>query len=134
MTKKRIMAIDWGEKRIGIAVSDSTNTLASPLTVLHKPTWKDLGKLIQVHNVGTVVVGIPLRTDGKPGEKEQKVKNWIFEMKRELPEMKVVELDERFTTVQAKRMLQDRGIREKESRERADKIAAALILEQYLSS
>ncbi len=135
---KRILAIDWGEKRLGIAVTDPLNVIAQPLAVLHpkktKPVWSELRDLIKQYDVQTVVVGIPHRTDGKPGETVELVRHWIKEAQRELPKSHIVEIDERFTTKEAGRLLHERGITSKAQKGKLDPIAAALILELFLQS
>lgn len=132
----RILAIDWGERRFGLALTDPMNITAQPLTVIEcKPPgalWDDLGKIIEDYGVQTVVVGLPLRTDDKPGQKEAMVRAWIEKARRVFPKINFVELDERFTTKEAQRILREKQIRAKDQRKIIDKIAAALILEQYL--
>lgn len=132
----RILAIDWGEKRLGLAMSDPTRVLASPFAVLQRKNnetpWSDLRKLIEEHGVETVVVGLPLRTDGKEGEKEFRVRKWIEEARREFPTLRFVEMDERFTTQEASRLMREKGVRAVNQRKQLDKVSAALILEQFL--
>lgn len=131
----RILGIDWGEKRIGVAVSDSFRWTAQPLTTLEEKEEKNfeiLASILRKYEIKTVVVGIPYRTDGKKGEKIEKVLAWIDKAKNRWPEVSFVEMDERFTTQIAKKRLQERGIREKEQKPRLDRISAAVILEQYL--
>jgi putative Holliday junction resolvase len=132
----RILGLDWGEKRFGIAMSDPSNVLATPLTVLARKNkvtpWDDLRKIIEDNGIKTVVVGLPLRTDGKQGEKVFQVRQWIDEAHSQFPGVKFVEMDERFTTQEASRVLREKGVRAIDQRKVVDKVAAALILEQFL--
>lgn len=136
IVQRRIMAIDWGEKRIGVAVSDPLNLIAQPLTTIQvnsrKEPWGELQSLIDRHDIQTVVVGMPLRTDGKASEKAQIVKGWMNEAEKRLHGVRLVEIDERLTTKEAGRILSEGGVRAKDHRPHIDKIAAALILEQFL--
>ena len=132
----RILAVDWGEKRFGIALTDPLNLTAQPLTVLHskknETPWEGLRKLVQEYDVETVVVGLPLRTDGTPGEKEARVQAWVEEAKEKFPHIRFVMIDERFSSKEALRILEETKERRKIERPLVDKYAAAIILEQFL--
>ncbi len=126
------MALDVGDKRIGIAITDPTLTLVNPLqTYRRKTSQEDAGYIVQLcrqWNVGLVVVGLPLRLSGEEGTQAQKVRKFA-----ELLRSKglVVEFwDERFSTDQALEFLRGRSPEEKKSKK--DSIAAAIILEEYL--
>lgn len=133
----RTMAIDWGEKRLGIAVTDPMNVTAQPLAVIPNlggaKTWEALRKLIDDYQIGRIVVGIPFRTDGRESEKAARVREWIAEAKTNLACADFAEVDERLTTAHAQRLLHEGGMKMKKQKDVVDKIAAALILEQYLA-
>jgi putative Holliday junction resolvase len=132
----RIMAIDWGEKRLGIAVTDPLNLTAQPLTVIpntkNSALWDTLQKLTKEYQVKKIVVGIPVMTNGIEGEKANKVRNWIKEAQKKLNGIDFAEIDERFTTAHAKRILQEVNIKPRRQKNTLDSIAASLILQHYL--
>jgi putative Holliday junction resolvase len=135
----RIMGIDFGEARIGIALSDLTTTLATPTTVLHE---KDKGRqinrvveLIAEHEVGTVVVGIPYQLDGTEGTMAKMAGKYAEKLGR-VSGVEVVRFDERLTSMQAERLLKASGKKGKKRRikDSIDMAAAAVILQAYLDS
>lgn len=134
----RTMGIDYGVKRIGIALSDPLGITAQPLEVIHRKSVKDdIGRikaLVQEYEVATIVVGLPLNMDGTPGILTDNVNAFAEKLRGEtgLP----VELyDERMTTMQVDRMLTDEADVSRDKRRQVrDKLAASLILESYLQS
>lgn len=135
---KRTLGLDWGEKRIGIAVTDPLNITAQPLLTISKTNFKavldELKKITEEYEIETVVVGIPLRTDGKKSEKAEQVRKWIEKVQAEFQHIHFVEMDERLTTVHAGRILSEAGVKAEKQKSFLDKISAALILEQFLQS
>lgn len=135
MVGTRVMALDVGDKRIGIALSDPTRMLASGLQTLHRrhlgPDIDEIVDLLTTHDVDTIVVGWPLETSGRVGRQARRVKivTDALEAKTSVP---IVLWDERFTSVQAERVLIQGGVRRADRRQVVDKVAATLILQSWL--
>ncbi|MBI3978850.1 MAG: Holliday junction resolvase RuvX [Chloroflexi bacterium] len=131
----RVMGLDVGDRRIGVAVSDPTCTIATPLTVLRR---RDLGadvrailELAQSQDAAELVVGLPLGLRGTAGAQAEAVRAFGVELAR-ITGMPVQYQDERLTTVAAERALVESGMRREQRRERIDAVAAALLLQSYL--
>jgi len=131
----RLLALDLGEARIGVALSDESETLATGL-----PTIRSVGPrkdaqaivaLVHERGVGEVVVGMPYRLDGSVGPQGEKVAAFAERLRRSL-KVPVVLRDERLTSVEADERLAAAGIRRRDRRERIDRAAAALLLQEYL--
>jgi putative Holliday junction resolvase len=137
----RVLSLDVGERRVGIAISDPTGTLARPLqTLVRRSRDKDfaaLAALVAEHDVGLVVVGQPLSLDGTEGPQARRVAHYAEALAEHIP-VPCVSWDERFTTATAGEIL--RQGRSKKDRRRArrkgevDAVAAAVILQSYLDS
>lgn len=133
----RIMAIDYGDARTGIAVSDLMNTMAGDAFVI--PGWnpEDVAEKIALESktrgVGTIVLGFPKNMDGTLGPRAEKSLA-MAELLREKTGLEVVMWDERRTTIDAHRILSDNGKRTKKHKKNVDAVAASLILEGYLAS
>ena len=132
---KRIMGLDFGEKKIGIALSDKTNLIAIPYSVYtRRSTRKDLGSLYNIfteNNVGSIIIGWPIELSGVENEICEKVvlfANRIIEKY----EVNIYLHDERYSTAMATRVAKLANIKRKKSQEVDDKIAALLILQQVL--
>ncbi|MEW5763749.1 MAG: Holliday junction resolvase RuvX [Acidobacteriota bacterium] len=134
----RILAVDWGERRIGLAVSDETRTLARPLPTLHVKGVREgqAGVAAQVVAQGAVrvVLGRPLHMDGRSSALEEKVTAFAAALARRLPSVDLVFWDERLTSVEAASMLRERGERVGRNKGRLDQVAAALLLQSYLDA
>lgn len=133
----RILAIDYGEKRVGIAISDELQITAYPLTTLLRISDDEviaqIVQLTQKYRVETIVVGLPLRTDGKQSEMEQKVRSFAEKLKGKT-KATVVLFDERFTTRIAERVLIEADFSRKKRKQVRDKLAAVIILQGYLET
>lgn len=134
----RILAVDYGERRIGLALSDASQTIASPLTTLarrrgKRPPWPEITRLIAEHEIGEVVIGLPLDLAGEEGEWAAEVRAFGDEVTRRT-DLPVHWVDERMTSVRAERVVRSLGLKrsEREQKERIDAAAAALILDLYL--
>lgn len=134
----RTMALDYGERRIGVAVSDPTRTIGSPLTTLHRrpgkrPPWVEIARLVAENEVDEAVVGLPLALSGEETEWTAEVRGFgdDFARRTGLP---VHWIDERLTSVMAEHAVRGMGLRkgQREQKERVDAAAAALILTAYL--
>ncbi len=135
----RILCIDYGDARIGIAITDPLGLIAQMLETIK---WKnDISKplqrivqLVEANNCETVVVGIPRNMDGTVGQREIKTNDFIKLLEDELPGIRIIPWDERLTTVMAQRAMHDMGIAAKNQKGRIDQMAAAFILQGYLDS
>jgi len=131
----RILALDVGERRTGVALSDVMGWLATPLTVLkcasRKAELDAIASLVEEHQVGLVVVGYPRSLDGSAGPQAQRVEKYAEKLRRRLS-VPIVLWEEQFSTVQAAQLIHSTGRRVQ--RERIDAAAAAVILQSYLDA
>jgi putative Holliday junction resolvase len=134
---KRALGIDFGEARIGLAVSDELGMLAHPLeTIVVKDTRDPLARVVQLateKDVGHVVVGLPKNMDGTSGPAAEKARAFADKLRERLP-CPIRLWDERLTTVAAQRYLHDAGRNTKQSRAVIDQVAAVIILQGWLDS
>jgi len=133
----RVMALDVGERRIGVALSDPTRMLASPLTMIRavprSTALKRILTLIRDYQVTTLVVGLPLTMNGDIGPQATLVQQFVDEL-RPLIAIPIAFVDERLTTVAAERMMIDLKIKPEQRRARIDEMAASIILQDFLDS
>ncbi len=133
----RIMAIDYGDARTGIAVSDALGMIAGETFVISEWDAQALARTIAAEagrrEVGTLVLGLPRNMDGTEGPRAEKARA-LAELLRQEGAPPVVLWDERRTTVDAHRILRENGKKEKKHRATVDAVAAALILEGYLGT
>ena len=131
----RILGLDVGDKRIGVALSDPMGILASTLTLLERKNnnadFEAILDLVKEHEVGCVVVGFPRSMDGSIGKQAEKV-NVFAEALSELTSVPVEMWDERLSTVIANKLLRDGGKNRSQIKAKRDAAAAALILQGYL--
>lgn len=134
-TRTRILSLDIGTKRTGVALSDETRLLASPLTTVEetqiKPWVLKIKALVEENEVAEVVVGLPLNQYGEEGKDALNIRKYIAALQGELT-IPVIEWDERFTTVQAERSLIEADFSRKNRKKVIDQIAASIILQGYL--
>ena len=133
----RILAIDYGTKRCGIAVTDELKLIASPLTTVEASELLDfLQQCCQTESVERIIVGLPKQTSGELSESETAITTFIEKLQEKLPEIPVSRYDERFTSKIASHILVESGTKKKKRQDKAllDKISATLILQDYLSS
>ncbi len=131
----RILAIDYGLKRTGIAVTDPLKIIASGLTTVPTAELMDfLEKYCLEQDVECFVVGMPMHADGNPSQIATHVDGFAERLRKKFPDRSVVRQDERYTSVNAQLIIQQSGIKKQKRRDKAlvDKVAAALILEQYM--
>ena len=131
-----VLALDVGDRRIGLAISDPTGMLASPLGVVERGP-SDLDDVLRValdNDATEIVVGLPLTLAGESRQQAGKVRSFVQEL-RSKTDLPVTMVDERLSTVQAQRMLRESGTgRRNRDRGRLDSAAAAVILQAYLDS
>jgi putative Holliday junction resolvase len=132
----RILAIDYGEKRIGLAVSDEMEITARGIAVIERKSKQaDLDAIaaaVSEFGAGAIVVGYPLRLDGSAGIQCGKVDRFIASL-RELFSVPVIAWDETLSTKEAEELMREAGVKRKKKRGMVDRIAAALILQDYLN-
>ena len=131
----RSLGIDFGTRRIGLALSDPTGNLATPMPFLENTSLKEVvakfQELVKSHGVKTIVIGLPRNMDGSYGPSAQKVREFITEIQPHIP-AEIISQDERLTTAQATRGLSQMGLNQKDLRKKVDSSSAALILQQFL--
>lgn len=133
----RLMAIDYGKKRVGIAVSDPLKIVANALeTVAEHELMKFLETYFSKEKVEAVVVGLPLQLNAEPSENYQRVEVFVRKFKERFPEMPVHRVDERFTSSMAMQAMIDGGMKKKDRQVKAnvDKISATIILQTFMNS
>ncbi len=133
----RILALDVGDVRIGLALSDLMGIIANPLeTYARKSLDADtayITKLARENEVDTIISGLPLRLDGAETEQTRKVRTFVEELEK-VWGGKVVFVDERLTTASAQRVLIEGNVRREDRKKVVDKVAAAIILQGYLDT
>jgi putative Holliday junction resolvase len=134
---KRILGIDYGSKRIGIAVSDPLRIIAQGISVVANSSTvvNDIIKLVHEYDVEMIVVGMPLNLKGEKGIKADEVEKFISQVEKEL-QIDVIRFDERLTSKMAHQTLRDMEVKKRKRQDKGtiDKMAAALILQGYLDS
>lgn len=133
----RLMAIDYGMKRIGIAVSDPLQIIPNALdTVPTEKIFDFLKKYLAEEEVELIIVGEPLHPDGNPTHVTPKVYEFVKKINELFPTMKVILRDESFTSVEAKRAIMAGGARKKMRQDKAlvDRVSASILLGDYMNT
>ena len=133
----RILAIDYGLKRTGLAVSDPLRIIAGALDTVATHTLMDyLKQYLSKNEVSTIVVGQPKQTNGEMSESWRAIEPFVNRLRKEFPKVEVVLYDERFTSVLAHRTMLESGIGRMARRDKAlvDRISATIILQDYMQS
>ena len=133
------MALDYGERRVGVAVTDAMGMLAQPLETIERKKRGDgalgrLCELVREYDVGRIVVGLPLHMDGRSGDQAGLARAFGDQVEKRTG-VAVEYLDERWTSREAERILGDAGssrARQRNKRRRSDPVAAAILLRTYL--
>ena len=133
----RILGLDYGERRIGIALSDPLGIIAKPFTVLDRKIRPDyisqLSEIILNKQITAVVVGLPLTLMGKKSKQTEIVVSFINQLKATLS-VPVITIDERLSSVAAEKSLQEQSIKTGHNKGMIDETAAAIFLQEYLDS
>ena len=136
----RIMGLDYGDKTVGVAVTDGLILTAQPVTTITRErsnklrkTFQSIEALIEEYSVEKIGVGMPYNMDDTEGERTEKTRSFIEELSRRTG-LEIVEMDERLTTVEADEILDEMGVPASERKKYIDKIAATIILESYMKS
>jgi putative Holliday junction resolvase len=133
----RIIAIDYGRKRSGIAVTDTLQIVANGLTTVPTHTLLNFIKdYVSTESVDRIVVGLPKQMNNQPSENMKRIQPFVNRMRKEIPEIPIEMYDERFTSVLAHRAMIDGGMKKMARRDKAivDEISATIILNDYLES
>ena len=133
----RILSIDYGQKRTGIAVTDEMQIIASGLTTIPTSTLIDfLTAYFAKEKVEVVLIGEPKQMNGQPSESASIIKGFVTHFSNIFPDMKVVRVDERFTSKMAFQTMIDSGLSKKQRQNKGliDEISATIMLQDYLSS
>lgn len=133
----RILAIDYGRKRAGIAVSDTMQIIANGLTTVSTHELLDfITHYVSKEPVERILVGLPKQMNNEASESMKYIEPFVRSLKKRLPEMPVEYVDERFTSVLAHRTMLEAGLKKKDRQNKAlvDEISATIILQTYLES
>ena len=133
----KIVALDFGLKRIGVAITDDFNIIASALdTVSSNNIIPFLNKIVEKNDIKTIVVGQPLQKDYSPSLIEKEILKFIDLLKNKFPNISLERYDERYTSVIAKKVIIQSGISKSKRRDKSlvDKISATIILQSYLEN
>ena len=132
----RIIAIDYGQKRTGIAITDELQIIASGLTTIPSETALSFLKdYFSKEKVIKVLIGEPIQMDGTPSQSAPIIEAFVVKFKTAFPDMEVVRVDERFTSKMAFQTMIDSGLKKKQRQNKAliDEISATIMLQDYLS-
>lgn len=132
----RIMAIDYGSKRVGIAVTDPLQIIANGLTTVHSKDLIDfLKKYMEKEQVECIVVGEPKRLNNEASDSARFIEPFVVHLKRTFPQIKVERIDERFTSKMAFQTMIDSGLKKKDrqNKELVDEISATIMLQDYMN-
>lgn len=132
----RILSIDYGQKRTGIAVTDELQIIASGLTTIPSASAIDfLKEYFFKEDVSIVLIGEPKQMNGEPSESASIIKGFVTHFTNHFPEMKVVRVDERFTSKMAFQTMIDSGLKKNQRKNKAliDEISATIMLQDYLT-
>jgi len=129
----RILGLDIGEKRVGVAISDPGEHVATPLTVMHssEAASSGVGRLVDEYEVGRIVVGLPLSLDGSEGPQARRVREFAAGLEARL-DVALEYHDERLSSAEARRTMGAAGVDTRKQRGHVDKVAAAIMLQGYL--
>jgi len=130
------MAVDWGRRRVGVALSDPSRMLATPRPVLpggdRRALVETLRAMAIAEEVDTILVGLPVHMSGEEGESAQEARRLGDDLARRVPGATVHFVDERLSTLEARELLASHGERARKSTGRLDQVAAALLLQSWL--
>ena len=133
----RVLGIDYGERRIGLALSDPMGIIAKPLKVIDRKITTDyISKILSISkdkNANIIVVGLPLTLRGEYSKQTEVVQRFIEEL-TQAGKIPVVSVDERLSSIAATKSLHEQGVKIRHEKGRVDETAAAIILQEYLDS
>ena len=134
----RILGIDYGDTRVGTAITDELGITAQGLeTIINngndKSVLSRLDEIMEKYEISTIVIGMPLNMDGSKSERIAKTEKFIHKLKCKYNKIKIETVDERLTTVQAHKTMNELGIKPKNKKNLVDTISAVYILETYIN-
>jgi putative Holliday junction resolvase len=133
----RALAIDFGSKNIGVAVSDALGITVRPVETIRRSSLnKDIERLkflLEDLEVESVVVGLPLRMDGTIGDAAEKTLRFVEQLRTKIT-IPIVTQDERLTSFEAEQIMMEQGLNREQRRRRSDEVAATIILQDYLAT
>ena len=133
----RILAIDYGQKRVGIAVTDPLQLIANGLTTVHvKDIWEFLVNYLKTEPVDCIVVGEPRDMQNHPSDAARFIEPFVTRLRKNFPDMKIERMDERFTSKMAHDTMLAGGLKKLQRQNKAlvDTISATIILQSYMHS
>jgi putative holliday junction resolvase len=132
----RSLGIDYGDKRIGLAISDELRAFAHPYRTLplDAQLFSEIGRVIEREKIDEIIVGLPKNMDGTMGPAALKARSFADKLAGEFTSTKILMWDERLTTVQAQKTLHLLGRNTKKSKKIIDQVAAQILLQNYLDS
>ncbi len=138
MNNMRILGIDYGDARVGLAVSDALGITAQGLETIHhngndKVVLKRLQEVVDEYDIKTIVIGMPYNMNGTSSERVEITKKFIHKLNCKFPKIDVVEIDERLTTVAAHKTMNFLDVNKNKKRNIVDTISAIYILEIYMN-
>ena len=132
----KILAIDYGSKRVGLAVTDENRIIASALDTVHSSKLLSyLKEYFSKNDVEIIVIGEPKRLDNTPSQSAEMINNFERHLKKVFPKVKIERIDERFTSKMAFQSMIDSGLKKKQRQEKGiiDQVSATIILQDYLN-
>lgn len=138
MNNMRILGIDYGDARVGVAVSDALGITAQGLETIHhdgndKVILKRLEEIIEQYEINKIAIGMPFNMNGTSSERVEVTKKFIHKLNCKFPKIEVIEIDERLTTVAAHKTMNYLDINKNKKRGIVDTISAVYILEMYMN-
>lgn len=134
----RVIGLDFGTRTVGVALSDEAQIIAQPLVTIERKhaaklrrTYAQLERIIEEQNVGSIVLGFPKNMNNTEGERAEATRQFMNDLERRTG-LPVILVDERLTTVEADRILEETGVAASARKAHIDKMAAAIILQSYL--
>ncbi len=138
MSKGKFLALDYGDKRVGMAVSDYNKEISFPRDFLTYTGTKNLiaqlKKFCQEEDISKIILGLPIQMDGTFGDRAKKTQVFHDKLKEAMPDMPVDFFDERLSTEFAIKNLRGQGIKDKDQKGKRDAMSAQIILQNYLAS
>ena len=130
----KVIAVDYGTRRVGIAVGDEELRLAVPKTSIpfDRNVYEKIKGIVEESGAVRIVVGLPLTPSGKEGTRVKEVREFVRELERRIPDVEIILWDERYTTYEAESRL--KGVHPSKRKAFVDAISAQVILEEYLDS
>lgn len=131
----KILAVDYGQKRVGLAITDDHQLIASGLTTIHsKDIFEYLNSIFSKENISIVVVGVAKNLDNTPSQSSKYIEPFVKKLSKQFPEIIIERVDERFTSKMAFQTIIDAGLKKKVRRNKAlvDQVSATIILQSFL--